>query len=109
MVPSMLLLAFSHPAETFQHHESGQAWTSLACIAILGLAGTAGSLILFNRLILATSALYASSVTYLIPVVALLWGWLDNEPVGIFQVMGMLAILTGVYLVNSRRGETTSV
>lgn len=109
MIPSLIMLIASKPLDTFQQFESNQAWTSLICILILGLAGTAGSLIIFNRLILATSALYASSVTYLIPVVAMLWGWLDDEPVGIFQVIGMLAILTGVYLVNSKRGEAKTV
>jgi drug/metabolite transporter (DMT)-like permease len=58
---------------------------------------------LFNWLIIKTSALFASSVTYLIPVVALMWGLLDGEPVGLPHLMGLTGILLGVYLVNLRK------
>jgi drug/metabolite transporter (DMT)-like permease len=71
---------------------------SLLFIAILGIIGTAASLIVFNQLLKKTSALFASSVTYLIPVFAYMWGIIDGEPVGVFQIGGMLLILTGITL-----------
>ena len=48
-----------------------------------------------------SSAIFATSVTYLIPIVALFWGVLDNEDFGFWQFVGMGIILFGVFLVNS--------
>lgn len=73
---------------------------ALKYILILGVVGTAISLILFNYLIQISDPVFASSVTYLIPFVALLWGFIDGEPITLFHVLGMGLILTGVYIVN---------
>jgi drug/metabolite transporter (DMT)-like permease len=64
--------------------------------------GTAFAVILFNKLIQITSAVYASSVTYLIPIVAILWGVLDNESLFFTHYIGISFILFGVYLVNKK-------
>ncbi len=71
-------------------------------IIILSLFGTAISLILFNMLVKLTTPVYASSVTYLIPIVALSWGLMDGENLGIVHIIGIAAILTGVYLANRK-------
>ncbi len=76
------------------------ATVSLIYILILGVVNTAFALILFNRLIQLTSAVYASMVTYLIPLSALLWGLLDNEEIFPLHIGGMLLILFGVFIVN---------
>lgn len=73
---------------------------SLIFIAILGIFGTAIGLILYTRLIQMTNPVVASSVTYLIPIVAILWGLIDNEILYPLHYAGMLVILTGIYLVN---------
>ena len=78
---------------------------ALICIIILGLFGTTLSTILFNKVIKTSGALAASSVTYLIPIVAVMWGLWDNEVLGIYHLLGLMAILTGVYLVNNRKKE----
>ena len=78
------------------------AFSSLMYAVVLAVFGTALALILFNKLIKTTSVLFVSSVTYLIPVVALMWGLLDNEKLGLTQVAGMIFILGGVYLVNKK-------
>lgn len=80
--------------------ESDQLLLPLLAVLTLGIIGTSLSLIFFNRLIQISDAVFASSVTYLIPVVAMLWGWLDNEYIGAFQVLGLLIILAGIYLAN---------
>jgi drug/metabolite transporter (DMT)-like permease len=64
------------------------------------MMGTAIALLFFNSLIRNSSALFASSVTYLIPLVALFWGFSDHEQLGIYHLIGLLAILGGVYLIN---------
>ncbi|AEV32644.1 DMT(drug/metabolite transporter) superfamily permease [Owenweeksia hongkongensis DSM 17368] len=80
-----------------------QAWISLSYVAILGIVGSSLAVIIFNYLIKNTDSLFASSVTYLIPLVALIWGLVDGENIGIDHVFGMGAILLGVYVVNARR------
>lgn len=67
---------------------------------LLGVLGSAIAMVLFNRLIQMTSAVLASSVTYLIPIVAILWGVLDGEAILFQHYLGMSVILIGVYLVN---------
>lgn len=65
------------------------------------MIGTALSLVIFNALIAHTTALFASSVTYIIPVFAIMWGLFDGENVSIPQFGGIGLIMLGVYLVNS--------
>ncbi len=67
---------------------------------LLGVLGSAVAMVLFNKLIQVTSAVLASSVTYLIPIVAILWGLFDGEALQIQHFVGMGVILVGVYLVN---------
>ena len=76
---------------------------SFICIIILGLLGTAASTIFFNKLIKISGALSATSVTYLIPIVAVIWGLWDHEVLGFYHIIGLLAILLGVYLVNNQK------
>lgn len=71
---------------------------SLLAVAVLGLLGTGISLIVFNKLIKNTTALFASSVTYLLPFVAIFWGILDKEVIGVVQILSMVLILLGIYL-----------
>lgn len=71
---------------------------SMIYIGILGVVGTAAALVLFNLLIKRTDAVYATSVTFLIPIIAMLWGFLDGEIIGLKHFIGMFFILLGVYL-----------
>lgn len=77
-------------------------WSSLAAVLALSIFGSVLSLFVYNNLIHHTSAIFATSVTYIIPIFALMWGMLDGESLGILQVISMLVILSGVYLVNSK-------
>jgi drug/metabolite transporter (DMT)-like permease len=79
------------------------AMESLFYVAILGLAGTAFALILYNRLIRITSAVVASSVTYLIPFIAVIWGLIDGESLYPLHYIGMTITIVGVYIVNKTR------
>lgn len=86
----------------FTHHllEQPKASSSLTFIAILAIVGTALSVILYNVLIRSSGAVFASSCTYLIPVVAIGWGLLDGESVNSVQFLAIAAIVTSVYLIN---------
>jgi drug/metabolite transporter (DMT)-like permease len=67
-------------------------------IMVLGVVGTGIANILFFKLIQISSPVFATSVTYLIPVVAFFWGLLDNEMLTAVQFFGAFIILIGVYL-----------
>lgn len=101
MVLPVAVLYLLGPGEVGTKLASGpQAWWSLAAIMTLGMVGTAAALILFNHLVQIASAIFASSVTYLIPIVALILGMLDGERISIYQVAGMALILIGVWSAN---------
>lgn len=72
---------------------------SLVAIVILALVGTSLSLVMFNRLIQQTNTVFATSVTYLIPIVALFWGFLANETISSNQMIGLGFILIAIWLI----------
>ena len=72
---------------------------SLVAIVILAVVGTSLSLVMFNRLIQQTNTVFATSVTYLIPIVALFWGFLANETISSNQMIGLCFILIAIWLI----------
>jgi len=85
-------------ASVITEHDEGLM--ALLYISLLALFSTAIGLILFNKLIQEESALFASSVTYFIPIAAIGWGLLDGESVSPIQVGCIGLILLGVWYVN---------
>ncbi len=100
-LPALAYLLGSDFLFRLQHHPA--AWASLGYIAILAIVGTALANIIFFYMTQRTSALFASTVTYFIPVIAVLWGLLDGEQLGWVHVGGMVLILAGVYLASRTR------
>ncbi|WP_194756503.1 DMT family transporter [Aliidiomarina indica] len=90
------------PAEILPKLDSALGWRSFSAVIVLGVVGTALALILFNHLVQVASTVFASSVTYLIPVVAMTLGVLDGETIGVWQMAGMGLILFGVWLANRK-------
>ena len=78
-------------------------WTALGYVALLAILSSALSLVLWNALLIRTTAVWASSVTYLMPVVAIGWGLLDGESLSMGQIAMIGVVLCSVWLVN--RGE----
>ena len=101
IIPAILVLSFSDffTTETFQNDT---IYISIGSVVILSLFGTVMAKIIFNSLIQISSPVFASSVAYLMPLVALLWGLLDGEVFGINQGLASSLILLGVYLVNKK-------
>ncbi len=85
-------------------HEEG-ALEALAYITLLGVVGTALALIIFNGLVKLASPVFASSVTYIIPIVAVLWGVWDGEILVEAHYLGMLVIISGVWIGNSKNKQ----
>nr|WP_309760541.1 DMT family transporter [Flavobacterium sp.] len=94
-VPAFIVLFFSGFFEVVQDVKVQE---SVLFIMILGVVGTGIANILFFKLIQISSPVFATSVTYLIPVVAFCWGLLDNEMLTAVQFFGAFIILIGVYL-----------
>ncbi|MCS7029485.1 MAG: DMT family transporter [Bacteroidia bacterium] len=76
--------------------------TPLYSILMLGILGSAISLVFFNRLVQISSTLFASSVTYTIPIVALGWAVYAGERIHFLHITGMVLIIIGIYCVNKR-------
>tara|TARA_R110002012_G_scaffold312248_1_gene522599 strand:+ start:172443 stop:173321 length:879 start_codon:yes stop_codon:yes gene_type:complete len=76
---------------------------SLLYVVILSFFGTALAKVLFNKLVQISTPVFASSVTYLMPIIALIWGVLDGEGFSVWQGLGSLIILVGVYLSHKRK------
>ena len=101
VIPAVLVLSFSN-FFTIQTFENDAIYRSIGCVAILSLFGTVMAKIIFNTLIQISSPVFASSVTYLMPVVALLRGLLDGEVFGLNQGLASLLIVSGIYLANKK-------
>lgn len=82
-----------------------QAWKSLGYLLILGVIGSAVSMVIFNLLIKYTSALISSTNTFVIPMVAVMWGINENEQLGWNVFLGMSAIFVAVYLIVFRKNK----
>jgi drug/metabolite transporter (DMT)-like permease len=78
------------------------AYKAFGFVVLLALMSTAVAGLLFNKLLRISSPLYASSVTYIMPIVAVMWGVIDGEKLLPGHFVGMAAILGGVYLANRK-------
>tara|TARA_B100001115_G_scaffold120670_1_gene90095 strand:+ start:808 stop:1677 length:870 start_codon:yes stop_codon:yes gene_type:complete len=79
-----------------------KAWNALGYIFILAVVGTSLAVAIFNKLVARTTAIFASSVTYLIPIFAIMWGVIDGEKIALQQIFGTAIIFAGIYLVNKQ-------
>lgn len=97
-VPSTIFLFTTDFLDVLQTNPGG--WAGFGYIAILGIVGTAIALIIFNQLLLTTSVIISTSVTYIIPVVAVAWGVVFGEILTALHGVFGAIILAGLYLVN---------
>ena len=101
-IPALLLLINTgfFTSETIQNPE---VQTSLGYILILAILGTAVAKVMFNKLVQISDPVFASSVTYLMPLISVMWGILDGEKFTLLQLAASLIIILGVYLANAKR------
>ena len=101
-IPALLLLISTgfFTSETIQNPE---VQTSLGYILILAILGTAVAKVMFNKLVQISDPVFASSVTYLMPLISVMWGILDGEKFTLLQLAASLIIILGVYLANAKR------
>ena len=95
-IPSLLYLISTDFIHKMQYHED--ALFSFVAIMLLAIVSTVVGAILFFRLVQQTSAVFGSTVAYLIPIVAIILGAFDGESISMFHYIGVVLILGGVYL-----------
>lgn len=94
-LPALIILSTTNIGQTIHFAETQN---SILFVMILGVLGTGIANVVFFKLIQMSSPVFATSVTYLIPIVAFFWGLLDNEMLTPIQFFGAFIILIGVYL-----------
>lgn len=100
--PLALVYLFGFTGFTTKLQTMEGAWRACGFIVLLGVMSTAIATFLFNKLVKISTPIFASSVTYLMPIVAVAWGLLDGEALGLGHFIGMAAVIAGVYLSNRK-------
>lgn len=100
-IPALVFLFFTNVQEVFATND--YAWNAFMYVTILSIACTFFANILFFQLVQRTSALFSSTVSYLIPIVAMVWGAFDGEVIGLYHILGFVLILSGVYLTRGKQ------
>ncbi|BDD08191.1 permease [Fulvitalea axinellae] len=105
MLPVTLSYLF-YFSDFVQKMQSGpQAWEALGYLAILGMAGTAMALVIFNKLIQLAGPVFSGAVTYIVPFIAVIWGLFDGETLFLGHFVGMAIVITGLLIANMRRNR----
>ena len=101
IIPTLIVLWFTDFFETFEVNDA--SLKGILYLTVLAVFGTGIAKIMFNRLIQISNPIFSSSVTYLIPIVAITWGIFDGEKITFMQFSSGFVILLGVYLVNKSK------
>jgi drug/metabolite transporter (DMT)-like permease len=102
LVPAIVVLSCTDFFATFDV-KNEVLMESLGYLAILSIVGTGIAKTIYNKLVHISDPVFSSSVTYVIPLVAIFWGVLDGEKLSSLQIFGGVIILVGVYLVNKKK------
>lgn len=102
MIPSLTILVFSG---FFTDVDYSQPATleALSYLVFLTVVSTTLVMFLFFKLVQDTSAVFASTISLLIPVVAVVWGILDGEKFTLWYALGGILILIGVYFILEKK------
>ncbi len=102
VIPALIILYFSDFFELPVMSDS-LIQESIGYIVLLSIFGTAIAKVMFNKLVQISNPVFASSVTYLMPVISVAWGLLDGETFTLLQFLATLVILAGVYIGNTSK------
>lgn len=102
IIPALLVILFTTDFFTTTLFDTDTSLIPIFYVVILALFGTALAKVMFNKLVQIATPVFASSVTYLMTLVAVLWGVIDGEKISLIQFLGGVIILSGVYLANKK-------
>jgi len=104
LLPALIgVIVFDSFTPVFNHPEGFKA---LGFLSVLAVVGTALAVFLFNSLVAISSHIFATGVTYLMPVVAIFIGVLDGDDFKFTNIPWILMIIGGVYLLNKGNKKT---
>lgn len=95
LIPAFFVL---YSSDFFEFLPTSAVKQSILYVLILGIIGTGIANIIFFKIVQMATPVFATSVTYLIPIIAFMWGFLDNEMLTAVQFLGAFIVLIGVYL-----------
>ncbi|MBC7695467.1 MAG: EamA family transporter [Burkholderiales bacterium] len=98
-IAAIYLFGFTDVIDHATNHP--EALSSLWYISILAIVGSALSVVIYNNLIKMSGTVFAASCTYLIPIVAICWGLLDGELINFIQIMAVIVIIGGIWMINA--------
>ena len=98
--PSVIALTFTGFFSTFSLDEKNL--TGLMFVSLLSVFGTGLAMMMNYRLLKVSSPLFASTVTLLMPIVAIIWGFLDGEKLSIMQFVGAVIIIAGLIFLRAK-------
>lgn len=96
----IIALSIQNPIPVFQTHP--QALPCFLALLALAIFGTVLANLMFYKMTQQTNPIFASSITYTLPIVALFWGVFDGEPFYFWYILGMLLILLGVFITSKK-------
>ena len=101
IIPALIVLSFTGFFEA-EFVSSSVVRESMYYLVLLAIFGTGIAKVMFNRLVQISTPIFSSSVTYTIPIVALVWGVFDGEKLNYLQIIATVIILLGVFLSNRK-------
>jgi drug/metabolite transporter (DMT)-like permease len=101
IIPALIVLSFTGFFEA-EFISSSVVQESMYYLVLLAIFGTGIAKVMFNRLVQISTPIFSSSVTYTIPIVALVWGVFDGEKLNYLQIIATVIILLGVFLSNRK-------
>ena len=105
MVPSLFILSFSGFFTDFDYSQN-ETLTALGYLVFLTVISTTLVMFLFFKLVQDTSAVFVSTISLLLPVVAVIWGILDKEKFTVWYAIGGLLILISAYLIRDKENKS---
>ncbi len=102
VLPLAAIYLFAYTQFSYKVVHIPGGWLAAGYITLLGVVGTALALIIFNVMVKLVSPVFASSVTYLIPIVAIFWGVIDGETLLLWHYVGILTVILGVWIGNRK-------
>ncbi len=98
-IPSLIILL-----ALGTHHLNFNDWHviySVGASVVLGILGTTVASVLFYVLLKKAGGVFASTVTYGIPFIAIFWGWIYHEKITVAVILSLLIILAGIFITNA--------
>lgn len=74
----------------------------LGFVSLLSVFGTGLAMMMNYRLLKVSTPLFASTVTLLMPIVAIIWGVLDGEKLTALQFTGTIVIIAGLIFLRAK-------